>query len=39
VLTPYNFNVLNIYIFKCNEKNKKEFEHDKKENNLTITPK
>jgi hypothetical protein len=29
-----------IYIFlKCNEMKKKELEHDKKENNLTITPK
>jgi hypothetical protein len=24
---------------KCNEKKKKEFEHDKKESNLTRTPK
>jgi hypothetical protein len=29
-----------IYIYlKCNQKKKKKLGHDKKENNLTITPK
>jgi hypothetical protein len=28
-----------IFLKRCNEKKKKEFEHDKKENNLAITPK
>jgi hypothetical protein len=28
-----------LFIYKCNEKKKKELEHDKKENNLSITPK
>jgi len=36
-LTPYDLNVLNNVFKKCNEKKKKELEHDKKENNLTIT--
>jgi hypothetical protein len=27
------------FLKKCNEKKKKELEHDKKENNLTIIPK
>jgi hypothetical protein len=28
-----------IFLKKCNENKKIELEHDKKENNLTITPK
>jgi hypothetical protein len=40
-LTPYVTLMCLINVFKkCNEKKKKkELEHDKKENNLTITPK
>jgi len=38
-VTPYDFNVLNIIFKKCNEKKEKKLEHDKKENNLKITPK
>jgi hypothetical protein len=37
-LTPYDLNVFNIYIY-LNAMEKKKLEHDKKENNLTITPK
>jgi preprotein translocase subunit YajC len=28
-----------FYFLKCNEKKEKKLEHDKKENNLRITPK
>jgi hypothetical protein len=28
-----------MFFKKCNEKEKQKLEHDKKENNLTITPK
>jgi hypothetical protein len=38
-LIPYDLNVLNIFFKKCNEMKKNKLEHDKKENNLTITPK
>jgi hypothetical protein len=29
-LTPYDLNVFNNFLKKCNEKKKKELEHDKK---------
>jgi hypothetical protein len=38
-LTPYDLHVFNILRKKVQWKEKKELEHDKKENNLTITPK
>jgi hypothetical protein len=38
-LTPYDLNLLNNFFIKVQSKEKKKLEHDKKEKNLTITPK
>jgi hypothetical protein len=38
-LTPYDLNVHNFYKKNAMKREEKKLEHDKKENNLTITPK
>ncbi len=38
-LTPYDLNVHNFLIKNAMQWKEKKLEHDKKENNLTITPK